>query len=71
MSNDAEASSSVFTISTYFKQGRGSRGPGGQWGQLAPQLESFGSVDPQLWTVEVVHFYFCLFLDLNLGPSQK
>ena len=26
---------------------------------------------PQLWTVIVVHFYFCLFLHVNLGLSKK
>ena len=26
---------------------------------------------PQLWTVIVVNFYFCLFLHVNLGLSQK
>ena len=26
---------------------------------------------PPLWTVDVVHLYFCLFLHVNLGPSKK
>ena len=49
-------------------------GAGRQWGQLAPppRLGSFGSfVHPQLWTLDVVHFYFCSFLHVNLGPFQK
>ena len=26
---------------------------------------------PRLWTVKVIHFYFCLFLHVNLGLYQK
>ena len=54
------------------RQGR--RNGRGQWGQLSHQLLSFGSVappPPQLWIVDVVHFYFWLFLHVNLGPSKK
>ena len=43
------------------------RGGGGQWGQLAPQFWSCGGAAPQLWTVNIVNFYFCLFLHVNLG----
>ena len=42
-------------------QGRGSRGGGGSGGNLPAQL----------WTVNVVIFYFCLFLHMNLGLTQK
>ena len=48
-------------------QGRGSRG---QCGQLAfTTWKLWGR--PQLSTVNVVHFYFCLFLHVNLGLSKK
>ena len=39
-------------------------------GATSPKLGSFGTV-PQLWNVDFVHFYFCLFLHVNLGPSPK
>ena len=51
------------------KQGHGSQGAVGAtfpppnwklWGAPPP---------PQLWTINVVHFYFCLFLLVNLGFS--
>ena len=45
------------------------------WIQLktagSPYLEAVGAPLTQLWTVNVVHFYFCLFLHVNLGFSQK
>ena len=44
-------------------QGRGSQGRR-QWGKLTHQLGSFGSVAPQLWTVDVVHFYLFVFARL-------
>ena len=47
---------------------------GGQWGQVVlHNLEAVGASPPppQLWTVNVVHFYFCLFLHVNFGLSQK
>ena len=28
---------------------------------------SCGGAAPQLWTVNVIYFYFCLFLHVNLG----
>ena len=34
-------------------------------------FEAMGAPPSQLWTVIVVHFYFCLFLHVNLGLSQK
>ena len=37
-------------------------------GATSPKLGSFGTV-PQLWNVDVVHFF--LFLHVNLGPSPK
>ena len=44
---------------------RGQRGrlPSNFWTGEAPSL--------QLWTVDAVHLYFCLFLHVNLHPSQK
>ena len=45
-------------------------GGGGSGANCPPNLEVFG-VSPQLRTVDVFHFYFCLFLHVNLGPSQK
>ena len=56
---------------TLCDQGRGSRGGGGSGGNLPPQLGSCGGAAPQLRTVNVAHFYFCLFLHVNLGLSQK
>ena len=47
------------------------RGAGGQWGQLAPTTLKLWGRRPQIWTVNAVHFYFCLFLHVNLGLSQK
>ena len=50
-------------------QGRGSQGAVG-----ATCPRNLGAVEapsPQFWTVNVVHFYFCLFLHVNLGLSQK
>ena len=26
---------------------------------------------PKLWTVVVVHLYFCLFMHVNMGPFQR
>ena len=52
-------------------------GTGGQWGQLSPitiNIEAVGmsaTPPPQLWTDIVIHFYFCLFLHVNLGLFQK
>ena len=48
-------------------QARGNRG-GGQWGH---NFQAVGRPPPQLWTVIVVHFCFCLFLHVNLGLSPK
>ena len=50
-------------------------GGGGGWavGATCPHnLEAVGAPPPQLWTVNVVHFYFCLhvILHVNLSPSQ-
>ena len=59
------------TKSKLFDQGRGNRGGGGSGGNLPPQLRSCGALPSQLWTVNVVHFYFCLFLHMNFGLSQK
>ena len=45
---------------------------GGQWGQLAPTTWKLWGRRPQLWTVNVVHFYFLfVFVPVNLGLSQK
>ena len=45
---------------------------GGSGGATCPHnLEAAGAPLPQLWTVNVIHFYFCLFLHVNLGLSQK
>ena len=49
----------------------GAGGGGGSGGNLPPQLGSCGGRPPKLWTVNVVHFYFCLFLHVNLGLSPK
>ena len=46
-------------------------GTGGQWANLPPQLGSRGGAAPQLWSVNVVHFYFCLFLHIELGSLPK
>ena len=50
-------------------------GPGGSGGNFPPpthpQLGSFGSVVPELWTINVVNFYFRLVLHVNLDPSEK
>ena len=48
-------------------------GGGGAVGQLAPTtLKLWGRAPPpELWTEKVVHFYFCLFLHVNLGLQQK
>ena len=43
----------------------------GSGGNLPPQLGSCGGAAPQLWTVNVIHFYFRFFLHVNLGLSQK
>ena len=44
---------------------------GGEWCNLPPQLGSCGVAASQLWTVNVFHFYFCLFLHVNFGASKK
>ena len=51
----------------------GTRELGGSGGNLPPQLGICGgaSPPPQLWSVNVVYFYFCLFLHMSLGLSQK
>ena len=55
-----------------FEQERGSRGGGGSGDNLPSNLEALGASPPaQLWTVDVVHFYLCLFLHVNLGSSKK
>ena len=53
-------------------QGRGNRG-GGQWGQLAPTtLDVWGRrPPPPLWTVNVVHFCFCLIFTREIGSLPK
>ena len=43
----------------------------GAVGATPPNLEALGSFAPRLRTVDVVHFYFCLFLHVNLGPPPK
>ena len=40
-------------------------------GQLAPTTWKLWGAAPQLWTVNVVHFYFVCFCTWNLGLSQK
>ena len=48
-------------------QGRGDRG-GGQWGQLPPTWKLWEChPPPQLWTVDVVHFYFLFVFARELG----
>ena len=49
----------------------GTREPGAVWATCLHSLEAVGAPPPQLSTVNVVHFYFCLFLHVNLGLSQK
>ena len=50
----------------------GTREPGGGVGATCSHnLEAVGAPPPTLWTVNVAHFYFCLFLHANLGLSQK
>ena len=61
----------------------GTREPGGgggavgaTWGNpttvgATPQLGSCWGAAPQFWIVNVVNLYFCLFLHVNLGLSQK
>ena len=34
-------------------------------------LEAVEAPPPQLWIVIVVHFYFCLFLHVNLGLPEN
>ena len=47
-------------------------GGGGAVGATCPHnFEAVGAAPPQLWTVNVVHFYFCLLLHVSLGLSQK
>ena len=46
------------------------REPGGSGGACPSNFWTGGAPPLQLWTVNVVHFYFCLFLHVNLGPSQ-
>ena len=48
----------------------GDAGAGGSVGNLPSQLGSCGGA-PQLSTVNVVHFYFCSLLHVNLGLSQE
>ena len=50
-------------------QGRGSRGAVGA--TCPKNLEAVGAPHPQLWTVNVIYFYFCLFLHMDLDLSQK
>ena len=52
------------------------QGGGNRWGTVGatcppPQLEAVGPPPTQLLTVNVVHFYFCLLLRVNLRPYQK
>ena len=52
--------------------GRDAGTGGGAVGATCPHnLEAVGASPPQLWTVNVVHFYFCLILHENLGLSKK
>ena len=54
------------------REAGGGCGEGGGGGQFArPNLEAVGAPPTQLWTVNVFHFYFCLFLHVNLGLSEK
>ena len=46
-------------------------GGGGSGGNLPHNFEAVGAPPLQLWTVKVVHFYFCLLLHVNLGIYQK
>ena len=56
-----------------YTQGHGSReGIGGKL--PPPNFAALGVSYPpsqKKWTVDVVHFYFGLFLHVNLGPSKK
>ena len=61
-------------VATQISRDAGAGGEGGAVGTTCPHnLEAVGP-PPQLWTVNVVHFYFCLFLhgELEYLPiSQK
>ena len=48
-------------------------GGGGVVGATCPHnLEAVGAPPPpQFWTVNVVHLFFCLFLQVKLGLSPK
>ena len=48
----------------------GTGGGGGSGGNLPPTWKLWER-RPQIWTVDVAHFYFCLFLYVNLGTSQN
>ena len=55
-----------------FSESRQGRGTRGAVGAACPHnLEAVGAPPPQLWTVKVVHFYFRLFLHMNLRLSRK
>ena len=55
----------------WYLQGRGNRGGGEAGGQLASTTLKMWGRHHHLWSVKVVHFYFCLFLHVNLGLYQK
>ena len=46
-------------------------GTGGSGGNSPSQLGNCGGAAHPTWTVNVVHFYFCLVLHVSLGFSQK
>ena len=43
----------------------------GSGGACPSNFWTGGALPLQLWTIDVVHFYFCLFLHVTLCPSQK
>ena len=49
----------------------GNLGGGGSGGAFPFNFWTGGAPPLQLWTVDAVHFYFCLFLHVHLGHSQK
>ena len=51
--------------------GPGTRGGGDSGGACPSNFWTGGAPPLQLWIVDVVHFYFCLLLHVNFGPSQK
>ena len=49
----------------------GTREPGVSGGNFPQTWKLWERPPPQLWTVDVVHFYFYSFLHVNLGPSKN